>query len=268
MAKRKTAPRKVAIVGTAQSSARAPINDPSWSIWGVGYRGDHITRCDRWFEIHRLDALKDGPEWRPLLRKWAKDCELVMFWPEKLGPKVMQYPVEKIKQRFGTYFMTSSLAWMLALAIDEHDTNPIAEIGVWGVDMEFGTEYREQRDGMRHFLALARFAGIPTRLQVDGGIVYEPVPYPFWMDDPLTNKLKLRKEVAEGEIAQRERVIKASERRLAHLDGILSTNPKDRDKIDRERDALRRAEPSLREEVRFYKGALEEIVWSQDYLRP
>lgn len=270
MAKKK-ATRKIAVVGTARSASRAPFEDTDWDIWGVGARGDHVTRCARWFEIHRLDSLWDGPEWRPLLRKWAKDCELVMFWPEPLGPRVMQYPVEEIKNRFGTYFMTSSMSWMVALAIHEHTNgNPIAELGVWGVDMEFGTEHREQRAGLMHFLDLARQLGIPTKLQLDGGLVYQPVPYPFWMDDPLRNKLNLRREVALGEVSDRQRVLDASNTRMAEIRGALAvlTNKPARAKLVRERDGLEATEPAMRREVSFYQGAAEEIDWQLDYLKP
>ena len=273
MAKKK--PRKIAVVGTAQSSVHAPIDDKSYEIWGVGYRGDHITRCDRWFEIHRLDGLRDGPEWRPLLRKWAKDCEMVMFWPEPLGPRIMQYPVEEIKNRFGTYFMTSSLSWMVALAIHEHTNgNPVSSIGVWGVDMEFGTEYREQRSGLRHFLALARELGIPTELMVNGGLTYEPVPYPFWQDDPLLQKLVLRRGVAENEMIQKQRALDASTARvgqvscaIAELRNFRNTGERIK-KLEREAEAMSKAEPDLRRDVGYYQGAVEEIDWQMDYLKP
>ena len=282
MPKKKPPPRKIALVGTAPSSAHAPIDDLSWEIWGVGYRGDHITRCTRWFEIHRLDGLRDGPEWRPLLRKWARDCELVMFWPEKLGPNIMEYPVQRIKERFGTYFMSSSFSWMLALAIDEHTNGkPVDEIGIWGVDMEYGTEYREQRAGLRHFLALARFAGIKSTLLVNGGVIYEPVPYPFWQDDPLLAKLKQRREVAAGEISQRQRALNATTARLGQINFAIAElrkivvdskiNPLAKkliEKYERQAKGLSKTEPGMRREVAYYEGALEEINWQMDYLKP
>jgi len=272
--------RKIALVGTAPSAAFAPIDDPSYEIWGVGFRGEHITRCTRWFEIHRLDSLHDGPEWRPLLRKWAKDCELVMFWPETLGPKVMQYPVEEIKNRFGTYFMTSSLSWMMALAIHENDHGrPVSEIGIWGVDMEFGVEYREQRFGLRHFLEMAKVAGITTKLLTNSGIVYEPVPYPFWQDDPLTTKLKLRREGVQGKIAEDKRVIEVSVSRIGQINAVIeellkikSIDEKYRrpriEKLTKEGEALKRTLPTTQQHLAYHEGALEEIEWQEDYLKP
>ena len=84
----------------------------------------------------------------------------------------------------------------MALAIAElrpKDGPPVeGEIGIWGVEMEHGTEYREQRVGFRHFIDLAKEIGIPVTRLVSGGLAYEPVPSPFWQDDPLLSKLAKR----------------------------------------------------------------------------
>ena len=276
-------PRRVALVGTAPSSAHAPVDDPSWEIWGVGFRGDHITRCTRWFEIHRLDGLRDGPEWRPLLRKWAKDCELVMFWPEPLGPRVLEYPVSEIKDEYGTFFMTSSFSWMLALAIHEHrNGRPIAEVGIWGVDMEYGTEYREQRAGLRHFTALARTYGIPTRLLVNGGVIYEPVPYPFWQDDPLLEKLAHKRRIAAADMKTKTRALEAAENRINQLLAIMDEITTAASaghyeegaaherlaKLERERSGLVSSLPALQRDVAFLEGCIDVVDWQTDYLKP
>lgn len=276
------APRRIALVGTAPSSVHAPFADESWEIWGVGFRGEHFTRADRWFELHRLDGLRDGPEWRPLLEKWAKDCELVMMWPEPLGPKVTQYPLDAVKDRFGTFFMTSSFAWMLALVLHEHLAGQtVAEIGVWGVDMEFGTEHREQRAGFRHFLALARFAGLPTRLLVNSGVIYEPVPYPFWQDCPQLEKLKRRKTGIEAEMQAKQRALDATSGRLSQIrasvselrgiagsDGVVARYSERITALEREEKGLAETAPGLRADVAYCRGALEEIDWHVDYLKP
>lgn len=276
MASKKKKKRRVALVGTAPSSAHAPIGDSEWEIWGVGYRGDHITRCDRWYELHRLDGLRDGPEWRPLLKEWGRDCQLVMMWPEPdLGPNVRQYPLDLIKAKYGTYFMTSSFAWMLAEAVEEHEQGAeIDEIGVWGVDMEYGTEYREQRSGLRHFLALARFAGIGTRVLVNGGVIYEPVPYPFWQDDPLLEKLQHRRRGVEADMQVRKRALEAGVARVGALTVTIEelqkaeAAPKRVGTLIKERAALQASLPQMQTDVAYAMGAIEEIDWQLDYLKP
>src|SRR3990167_8308310 len=162
--------RKIALVGTASSGAGAPYDDLSFEIWGVSARAAYVTRANRWFELHRLDG--EPPEWAASWRKTIADFthdigEVLMFWPEyKLAQKVTAYPYQQIADRFGTYFMTSSFSWMMALAIDEmrpldKDGYPVAfhngdEISIFGVDMEHGTEYQKQRTGFRHFIDIAR----------------------------------------------------------------------------------------------------------------
>ena len=116
-------PRRIAIVGTASSGCGAPFADESFEIWGVSKRAPYVTRANRWFELHRLDGEPPGwaAGWRKELKADSTDIgELLMFWPEySLAPNVTSYPYARIAERFGTYFMTSTFSWMMALAIDE-----------------------------------------------------------------------------------------------------------------------------------------------------
>jgi len=191
--------RKIVMLGTAQSSEFAPYDDGSWEIWMVGGRRRWTTRVDRWYEVHSLEG--NGEAWVDAWREYVKHFDDgVQIWMHNLtsgfGDNVFQYPVDRIAKRFGTYFMTSSFSWMMAHAIDE--VCPVdgprvpAEIAIYGVDMEMGTEFTMQRDGMRHFIELARFSGIYVTRLASSGIVYEPTPYPMLIDDPLLNKLDIR----------------------------------------------------------------------------
>lgn len=195
--------RKIALVGTAESGAAAPYKDETWEIWGVSQRGEYATRATRWFELHRLDGEPEAwaNHWRKIIKTFSHDVDLYMFYPEPdLGPNVLAYPYEHITARFGTYFMSSTFSWMLAMAIDElrpAKGDPVdGEIGIWGVDMEYGTEYVQQRSGFRHFLQLAHFLGIRVSRFASTGLSYDPVPYPLWQDDPLLNKLELRRSLS------------------------------------------------------------------------
>ena len=140
--------RKIALIGTAGSSNKAPIDDESWEIWGVSSRGKHITRATRWFELHRLagETKEFRDEWRSHVGSFIGDTPLYMIWPEPdLAKNIKEFPVDYLSQRYGTYFMTSSFAWMMAMAIEELrplDKDPVeGQIGIWGVDMEYATEY-------------------------------------------------------------------------------------------------------------------------------
>ncbi len=189
--------KKIALVGTCPSGKEAPYDDESWEIWGVGTRAPYVTRATRWFEIHQLD--NEAPDfqvnWRKEFKEWFKDgTEIWMFHPEPDLGNVIQFPAKEIATKYGTYFLTSTFAWMFALAIEEGAT----DISLFGVDMEYDTEYREQRNGVRHFIELSRQLKINVSRLFTSGVAYEPVPYPMFCNDPLIQKLKWRKSISDA----------------------------------------------------------------------
>ena len=277
--------RKIALVGTSSSADKAPYDDDTWEIWGVSARGDYVTRANRWFELHRLEG---EPEdwanlWRKTIRTFSHDVELMMFYPEKnLGPKVSVYPSERISERFGTYFMTSSFAWMMALAIDE--MCPLGgkwkpgEIGIWGVEMEYATEYRHQRSGFRHFIDLARVMGIKVTLLASGGLAYEPVPYPMWQDDPLINKIEFRNEQTRKKLMEYENSLRLTRSMIAQNRAVLDEldrmgkekydSAARRVALEKETLALMDSSAQLSRDITEAEGANEEQRWLKDYLSP
>lgn len=275
-------PRRVALVGTAPSSVHAPFGDESWQIWGVGLRAKHVTRADRWFELHRLagEPAAWAAEWRRLMREWTHECEIWMFYPEHdLGPKIVAMDASALKDKYGTFFMTSSFSWMMAQAIEEG----FEEIGLWGVDMEYGTEYRQQRVGLRHFIEVARLKGIKITRVASSGIALEPIPYPFWMDDPLLQKAALRKKAFTENRLNAKSVSEDMEAQALRFEGarqelaILAKSPPQdiveyagqrRDALERQIDAIRRGAISARDDLLKIDGALAELNWLEDYLSP
>lgn len=276
--------RKIALVGTAPSGRFAPFNDLTWELWGVGLRANYFTRANRWYEIHRLDGEEPGwaAEWRNLMKAWSHECDIYMFYPEDIGPKIVKFDPAPLIARFGQYFMTSSFSWMMAQAMIE--TN-VEEIGIWGVDMEYGTEYRQQRVGLRHFIEVAKILGIKVTRVSSSGIAYEPIPYPFWMDDPLMSKVQLRHKKyiekrteiaysverlanqmvrAEGAVEQFRSLLKSeaisTEMRQVIVDRVTS--------LDGIANDTRRTLTIERDDLKKTEGALEELDWLEDYLQP
>jgi hypothetical protein len=284
-------PRKIALIGTSPTGKCGPFDDPAYEIWGVSARGPYVTRANRWFELHRLDG--EPPDWaaswRTEMKRFTKDIGVVlMMYPEKdLAPVVESYPVSKITARFGTYFMTSTFSWMMALAIDE--MRPLGpdgfarafangdEIMIRGVEMEYGGEYRQQRSGFRHFISLAQSLGIRVDRDVSGGLVYEPVPYPFWQDDPHLNKLERRNTDC---VAKTKDISKS-----LHMTGILlaqnraalleieSAEAASYDKEARrtilksEIEALEQSADTLSRQIIAFEAVDGEQKWHLDYLR-
>jgi hypothetical protein len=277
--------RRVALVGTSNSGEDAPFADPSYEIWGVSARAQYVTRADRWFELHRIEGepRQWANNWRETVKTFSQDCELIMFYPEpELGPKVTTYPTERITARFGTYFMTSTFSWMMALAIDEmcplNETWKPGEIALFGVDMEFGTEYREQRVGLRHFIDLARVLGIAVIRLANGGLSYEPIPYPFWQDDPLISKLDMRTERNQQNLANLDVGIRNTHIMIAENNAISAEIDRFQQEgysiegrqaeLDKELKALTDTSRETSKEIVRREGILEEQKWLRDYLSP
>jgi hypothetical protein len=286
-------PRKIAIIGTAGSGIAAPYDDPSWEIWGVAGRNAFVTRADRWFELHRLDG--EHPDfrdhWRGRIPTVMEDVAvLYMIWPEEdLAPgKVKRFPVEPLIERFGTFFMTSSFAWMFAMAIDEICpivdgrvtlAEPGTEIFLCGVDMEYDTEYRCQRAGARHFMELSKTLGIKVTRVADGGLAMEPVPYPMWQDDPLLNKAEARAAEVRKDLDARSKTLRSMHEVVANIRGALGELKLQYEQPDYNRDAradtlelqldanLKSIE-ELSKDVTTLEGHSEELGWLLDYLKP
>ncbi len=279
--------RKIAMVGTTPTGAGAPFNDESWEIWGVSQRFKYFTRADRWFEVHRIDGEPEHwqTEWRKSMKEFlnrdGKPVPLYMMYPEPgLTKTVIQYPMERMVDRFGSYFMTSTFSWMMALAIDE--LRPLkgrkvkGEIGIWGVEMEHGTEYRQQRVGLRHFIDVARVLGIPVHRLVEGGLAYEPIPYPMWQDDPLIAKSMDRHKEAVGHLKKFDETLERVRPAIASTQGALyELDLQGKKNYDREkrRATLEKQYSSLMQESAQTSkdlvswGAIKgEHDWLQDYL--
>lgn len=274
--------RRIALVGTASSGVAAPYDNLEWEIWGVSARADYVTRANRWFELHRLDGEPAdwAKSWRDTMRGFTNDIpEVLMLYPEPdLAPNVVRYPQDRITERFGSYFMTSSFAWMTALAIDEmapagQMAEPGSEIGIFGVEMEYGTEYREQRAGFRHFIALAQQLGIKVGRLVNGGLIYEPTPYPLWQDDPLLQKITLRKEQTRERLSDLEAARVSNRTMMTENAAVirLLENPDsapDIEKLRKQQEQLRQSDAELAERIAACNAVVDEQQFFLDYLQP
>ena len=244
--------RKVCIIGTTPSAAEAPYDDESWEIWGVSHRHDYVTRATRWFELHthQHEPHDWADEWDENLAKWTQDCEL---WD------LDRYPVESIKNAYGTYFLTSTVAWMMALAIDEG----VDEIMLWGVDLEHKEEYRDQRAGVKHFIQLAEFAGIKMHVSGINGIAFEPVPYPMWLSDPQILKVEWREDLQRKDLERLTAKKNNTEKRIFELEIMARYGEK-----TPELEELYAQLPKLSMDMAGCAGQLKATQWQRSQLKP
>jgi hypothetical protein len=165
----------IAIVGAHPGTrGQAPFDDPRWQVWSLSaYNHGHIPRHDLWFELHDPDFINTG---FPEFYDWLAEQPAVMTrdavpdWP---GSRA--YPKDEMLAKYGGFFFTSSIAWMLALAMEQW---PDA-IGLWGVEMVAADEWGYQRAGCHHFMQIAKHSKIDV-IVPEGSHLMMPPPLYGW----------------------------------------------------------------------------------------
>lgn len=149
---------RVAIVcGSPSSEHLAPFDDPAWDIWVLGNRLDRHKgrRVTRIFEIH--DDLSEHP---PVYPEWLAGHGIPLVVGEKFpgtGPNIQVFPFKQAAELFGSEYLTSSTAYMIALALLEGVTH----IGLYGSDMSVDdNEYFWQRPCLEAWIGFAKGRGV------------------------------------------------------------------------------------------------------------
>ena len=173
------------IQGKNQKYPPAPHIEEEWEIWGCSPGAFGVVkRATRWFEVHRWEpgAPWFSPEYCQFLREFNGPVYTGRPVPEIKNHVV--YPVERVEDEFSSYFLTSSLSLMFAMAIleieDKRKANPDHDkdgdvIGMWGVDMAATEEYGYQRAGCQHFILEALNRGIGVYLPPESDLL-RPMP--------------------------------------------------------------------------------------------
>lgn len=273
---------KLAILGSAPSSLPlAPFKNEDYRAWVQG-RVDklmqahahipgefdiwgcspgcwaNIPRATRWFEVHRWqpEAPWFGPEYLQFLREFKGPVYTGGKVPEI--PNHVVYPLDAMEEKFSSYFMTSSIALMMALAIDLIEAiremrklktampdgwsaNPLAlrlaaenidptefdkpdqddVIGLWGVDMAAAEEYAYQRPGCHFFVLEAMRRGLGVYLPPESDLM-RPMPvYGISEWDHNYIKLTMRAKELNASLAEQQRIHNESGIKLPGVQGEL-----------------------------------------------
>ncbi len=152
--------KKIAIVcGSPDSEHLAPFADESWDIWVLGNRLDRHKgrRITRVFEIHD-DLSEHGDALAYAQFLVAQKLPLVVGEAFPLqAAHVQVFPFAQARELFGSEYLTSSTAYMMALALLEGAT----EIGVYGSSMAVDdTEYFWQRPCLEAWIGFAKGRGV------------------------------------------------------------------------------------------------------------
>ena len=232
-------------VAHAQISGEFDIWGCSPGCWAVA------PRATRWFEVHRWEPGQPwfSPEYCQFLRTFKGPVYIGARIPEIQNGVI--YPIERIEEKFSSYNLTSSLALMLALAIDTIERIRVARIahrqdpgpthlfpdgtlisaeelakddsddviGLWGVDMAASDEYAYQRPGCQNLVLEASRRGIGIFLPPESDLM-RPMPvYGISEWDHSYIKLTSRARELSGIAGQIQQEARALELKLAGLQG-------------------------------------------------
>ena len=228
---------RIAILGSAPSSLNlAPFSDPSFQIWACSPGTySQLPRCDEFFELHRWEpgevgkAATQKPWFSPEYVAWMGKQKCVwMYQPVPEIPNSKAIPVEEITKRYGTYFFTSTIAFMIAGAIDDimadretRETDEQDVIALFGVDMAANEEYGYQRAGCQHFLCLAADLGIQVYVPPESDLL-RPMPlYGISESSHWMIKATSRKRELEGRLANANNMLAQATHDIAFLQGAL-----------------------------------------------
>lgn len=247
---------KIAILGSAPSSlGLAPFGRPGWSIWGCS--PGVYYQCgspNAWFELHRWEPPVIGnpskqktwfsPEYVAWMAKRDPSvCPVWMYEPVPEIPASRALNVAELVQKYGSFFFTSSIAWMIACAIEDiledraalqaklkasgmkNASDYVAgepdEIALFGVDMAANEEYGYQRAGCQHFLLIAADLNIKITVPPESDLLR---PMPLYGIDESTHwmiKYTSRLQEHQGRIAFAQQQIAAGQRSQAFLEGAM-----------------------------------------------
>lgn len=180
--------KKIAICGFASSSRHMiPTDDPEWLIVGLNQLYRHMPRADVWYDIH-LNWEQDNVEGTDH-EGWIKSCGIPVFMsnPPAEFPTAVRYPVEKLIEKHGLDYFTSTVSFMIAWSIDciedkvKETGLPYSAytIGVYGIDLIVGTEYEVQKACVEYWLGVAEGRGIAIHLPQQTALLKQQYRYGY-----------------------------------------------------------------------------------------
>ena len=221
-----TEAEKVCLLGSAPSSLRlAPYGNMDWAMCGCspGVYGV-APRTEAWVELHRYEPGQPwfSPEYCQFLANYPGPVWMAEKRPEI--PNSVELPLVMLIQKYSPYFFTSSLAYMMAMAIEAQ----FKSIGLFGVDMAAATEYKDQRLGCQYFAIIARAHGIEVGVPPESDL-FRPSPL-YGVSETSHARIKF---------LSRRRELEA-----------------------RVQNALQ-AQQMAKDETLFLRGALEDLEWAE-----
>lgn len=229
--------KNIAILGTASSSMElAPFKDPAWAIWACSpgtYPICAKNRSDVFFETHRWMPTPPGKFGAPGTKPWFSPefhtflqqhkGPVFMSKAEPLIPNSVRLPFEALIEKYGPYPWTSSVSYMVALAIEVLAPRAAAgeqvSIGLFGIDMSATEEYAYQRPAVQHFVGMAMALGINVALPPESDLMRPTTMYGIGELNPRHIRMAARLAEVEAAMAQHSQTRDAATQHLLSLAG-------------------------------------------------
>lgn len=212
-------PKKILILGTCPSRLQAPLWDISWDVFTIGPGGKNSNRWNALFEIHGNGTWPEGfAEYLHELKQEKPPKRIFTESPMPDWPANVVFPQEAMFQKYGRKWFTSSIAYALAIALEEN----VTDLGIFGIDLESGEEYVSQYDGARYFMDLARLAGVNIMLPKGCGLLRDPLPYPNAYETNIAQTIFAKLEYLSQIDAQKRGQIAQLTAEVNHLGGEIA----------------------------------------------
>lgn len=236
---------KIAVLGSAPSSIhKAPFGDPSWQIWACSPGAyPQLARVDQFWEIHRWEPGVIGkpntqkPWFSPEYVQWLKTVPPILWVSDQVAlaecPNARPLPWPDLVAKYGHYVWTSSVAYMLAMAIDtiqaaraERKEKGLPEeqdaIGIFGVDMAANEElYSGQRSACQFFIQVLVGLSIEFVIPPESDLAVPPPMYGVSETDHRAIKLLEREREIEARLAQANAALEQARGQSLFLQGAL-----------------------------------------------
>ena len=141
-----------------------------------------------WFEFHNVQLKeREGlTEWFDWLAK--QPLVFMQQGPTPRFPLAKKYPIEGMIAKYGRYWWTSSIAYMMAAAMDQKPQT----IGIYGVDMAANSEYNQQRLACQFFMMKAVEQGIQIVIPPESDLLEPPPMYGYCESNRQWRKYQAR----------------------------------------------------------------------------
>lgn len=224
--------KKLAIIGSTPGKENAPYSDMGYDIWAIsgaayseslGKNKIPNTDDNTWNTVHRLDMLFEmhkRPVFKSKLEKLSTCAIPVMMQRhERDIPTSLAYPADDVSIALGGEDYSSTIAYMLALAL----YRGYKHIDLYGIIMLHKTEYTVQRPGVKYYIGMATAMGVIVNAPEETALTIPKWRYGYDDIDTICGQISEKKVTIDDDIKNQTKAIDAAQATLWQLKGASIT---------------------------------------------